>query len=196
MEDLRDLRKEKIHTRGMHMTTYAVDAETVLVEGVLRDERVRSAFSLAAGGKMLPPGVVHHMTIRILVRGPDLRIEGVDVEMSTVPTEDCRETRQTLQALVGRRIEPGFSEWVKKTLGGPRGCAHLNVLLLAMASAAVQGFWAHRAGRPVAMEEVEEAILDPRYLLDTCWLWRRDGPRVRDLGRKLGRNGPEGEGRG
>lgn len=180
MGDLTKFRREAVHARTITTTTYSVDKDNVLIEGVLRDNRLKEAFGLTSG-ESRPPGVVHDLTIRLLVNGRELRIEDVDVELDQVPHEDCRETQKSLEPLVGKRIEPGFSMWVRNTFGGPKGCAHLNALLLAMASAAVQGLWTHWASNPAAAETVKSWVSDSQYLIDTCWPWRKDGPRARKM---------------
>ena len=48
-------------------------------------------------------------------------------------------------------------------------------LVLAMGSAAVQGMWSYyarvRQVEPIRMPAVDESIV-----LDSCWVWRKDGP--------------------
>ncbi len=170
---------EKIHTRSINISTYDIGDDTVLVEGTLRDERLRTTYSLTAG-ETFPPGVIHNLKIRLLVRGKDLVVQDVDVDMIDVPSDECIKTRESLKPLVGHRIAPGFTSWVKDTLGGPRGCTHLNALLLAMAPAVVQGYWALKASKPISIESMWD-LPDPSYLIDTCWVWRKDGPLVKKM---------------
>jgi len=50
----------------------------------------------------------------------------------------------------------------------------LTTLLLAMASAAVQGYMIFEARSP---HEGDGPMLEnEKYLYDTCWAWRKDGP--------------------
>jgi hypothetical protein len=182
MGDLRQLRKEPVHIRTITTTTYRVDDETIMMEGVLNDDRLIQSYSMAKG-TVIDPGVVHAITIRLLIRGAGMIIDDVEVEITHVPREACRETLEALKPLIGQRIAPGFTELIKKTFGGARGCAHQNALLLAMASAAVQGFWTNRAGKPLSIQEARK--MDPRFLIDTCWVWRADGPLVKELEKAL-----------
>ena len=179
MTDMKALRNEPIHTRTITITTYECDDDSIMVEGVLRDERKRGTYSMTAED-IFPPGVIHNLTIRILVKGNDLEIKDVDVEMTDVPREDCRETKASLNPLIGHSIAPGFTVWVKNTFGGPNGCTHLNALLLAMAPAAVQGYWTHKASKPIPLDSLESLPVSA-YLIDTCWVWRREGPLVNKM---------------
>ncbi|MBN1636094.1 MAG: DUF2889 domain-containing protein [Deltaproteobacteria bacterium] len=179
MADLRRFKNEPVHTRDIHITTYRIDDTRVMVEGVLTDNRKTETYHMTTG-EMQPPGVVHDLIIRLLL-GADLKIEDIEIDMNHVPRTKCRETSQSLKPLVGHRIAPGFTQWVKETFGGPKGCTHLNALLLAMASASVQGFWANRVGRKISLGDAISQIKDPAYLIDTCWLWRKDGPLAREF---------------
>ena len=48
-----------------------------------------------------------------------------------------------------------------------------------MAPAAVQGFWANHARNPVLDDIQPEAV--HHFLLDTCWVWRKDGPLLKEV---------------
>lgn len=145
-------------------------------------------------GEMVPPGIVHDITLRLLI-GQRLEVKDFEVEMKHVPREECREMLSSLEPLIGRRISPGFTLWVKENLGGPKGCTHLNELLLAMAPASVQGLWSATASRPVTLSEVTAAF-DARYLVDSCRVWRADGPLVMELRKTLESNPSSTERRG
>ena len=101
------------------------------------------------------------------------------ISMPGVPHEECAQTAVSLQKLQGMRIVPGFTSKVKQLLGGKQGCLHLTTLVLAMAPAILQGFWAFRNRHPEG-RKISSELMD-NYLLDTCWVWRRDGPLVKRL---------------
>ena len=169
--------KQTIHTRRIDIATCAGDSESIIVEGVLHDERL--ADSYRPDGKKLPPGTVHHMIIRMSVRGPKLVIEDIEVEMPTVPREECRETLDSLLPLKGLPIISGFTNRVKDLVGGAKGCAHLVALITAMAPAAVQGAWAAMTGKPRDPEEILPGAME--RIKDTCRIWRSDGPLIKEI---------------
>ncbi|MBI9082178.1 MAG: DUF2889 domain-containing protein [Desulfobacterales bacterium] len=161
-----------VHTRKIDMRTFETGPGAIVVEGTLIDDRLYATYPMS--GERRPPGVVHHMTIRMHVVGPDLTIEAIEVAMPAVPREECRETQSSLDRLLGMRIAAGFTEKVKAQIGGAAGCTHLTALLLAMAPAAVQGFWA-----AISQKAMDPALYGDRavtFLTDTCRVWRRDGP--------------------
>jgi hypothetical protein len=123
------------------------------------------------------------MIIRMKVARPQMTIEDIDVDMPTVPHDECPETRNSLKPVIGMRITSGFTNSVKDLVGGAKGCAHLVALLVSMASAAVQGAWTALSRNPqqpsVYMAKAMNAIVD------TCRVWRRDGPKLADARAKL-----------
>jgi hypothetical protein len=169
-------RKPKIHSRRIDIATYEGDSESIIIEGVLHDERL--ATSYRPTGESLPPGTVHHMIIRMEVRGSKLVIEDIDVEMPTVPNRECLETLDSLIPLKGLPIVSGFTNRVKDLVGGNKGCAHLVALITAMASAAVQGAWVAMTSKPRDPATYLPGAVD--RIKDTCRVWRSDGPKFKD----------------
>ncbi len=173
-------RGERVHQRHILINTYSYEGETeaVVLEGKLLEDRLQHYY-LTTGEKR-DPGPLHHMTIRMLVKGADLEIGEIEVEMNEVPREECGETAAFMEKVRGMKIGPGFSKKIRDMLGGVKGCAHLVALLLAMAPAAVQGFWAYRARKPVSGEFKEGGRM-MKYLENTCYVWRSDGPMMERL---------------
>ena len=96
---------EKIHSRQITVTTYDTDEGAIIVEGILKDDRLKDVFRPA--GETVPPGTVHHMIVRMKVARPQLTIEDIDVDMLTVPQDECPETRNSLKPVIGMRITAG-----------------------------------------------------------------------------------------
>jgi hypothetical protein len=168
-------RYEKIHTRRIEVASYDCGRDGIIVEGSLKDDRLKPIHR--SDGKQVEPGRVHHMIVRMQVRGPNLTIEDIDVEMPTVPYEECRETLTSLEPVIGLQIASGFTNEVKDLVGGAKGCAHLVALLVSMASAAVQGAWTAVSRRPADPSGYRERAMEA--IVDTCSVWRRDGPKLK-----------------
>ncbi len=166
---------QKVHTRDIQVATYVCEPETIIVEGRLTDDRLLDSYR--SDGTMIPPGKVHEMVIRLKISGSRLVIEDVDVDMPTVPHQDCPQTRQSLEPVVGMEIMAGFTLRIKALVGGAKGCAHLVALLTAMASAAVQGAFSAATREPVDDPEFERHTLD--RIKNTCHVWRSDGPALK-----------------
>jgi hypothetical protein len=165
-----------IHNRKIDITTYEGDYDSVIVEGVLHDERLVETYRPT--GDTHPPGTVHHMIIRMEIKGLKLIIEDIEVEMPTIPYEACLETQGCLDQLKGEPVVAGFTTKVKKLAGDRKGCCHLVSLLTAMAPAAVQGAWSAVIQNPVG----QKTYLDMAFqrVKNTCWVWREDGPLIRE----------------
>jgi hypothetical protein len=171
-------KKQKIHTRKIDIAIYEGSEESIIVEGILKDDRLLDSYRLT--GERIPSGTIHHMIIRIEVKGPQLIIEDIEVEMPTVPHELCRETLECLAPVRGMPIVSGFTSKVKALAGGPNGCNHLLALLTAMAPAAVQGAFSAMASKPTDPETKNSINLE--RLKNTCWVWRENGPLMEKIG--------------
>ncbi|MDA8125464.1 MAG: DUF2889 domain-containing protein [Deltaproteobacteria bacterium] len=183
MQDPWESKGKKIHTRKIEIATYAYDGQRILVEGLLRDDRFQDSYLLSC--EKLPRGVVHHMTIRLLVNCANLMIEDVDVQMDTVPGGDaCRETLDSLAPLKGLTITRGFMVKVKKLVGGVKGCTHLVELIQTMAPAVIQGLGTYQALKPAPFNP-ERAKKFVQYLINTCHTWRDGGPFVEKFTTKI-----------
>ena len=169
-------RGQIIHNRKIDVNTYEEASDSLIVEGILHDERLVETYRPT--GDKHPPGTVHHMIIRMEIKGPKLTIEDIEVEMPTIPYEACLETLDTLNQLKGMPIAAGFTAKVKRLIGGRKGCCHLLSLLTAMAPAAVQGAWSAVIQKPVEQETYLEMAFG--RVKNTCWVWREDGPLIKE----------------
>jgi len=172
----------KLHTRNIEVATYEYDGQRIIVEGFLKDDRFQESHMIT--GETFPSGVVHHMAIRLLVNCSNLLIEDVDVDLISVPREVCRETIDCLASVKGLAITKGFTAKVKKIAGDNKGCAHLVELILAMAPAVIQGFGAHQSRKPSNFDS-DHAKVVFQFLVNTCRVWREDGPFVEMFKKKL-----------
>lgn len=178
MSRLMEMAGDKVHSRDISISTHPADNDCVVVEGVLLEKRLKEYYLLT--GEKKPANVLHHMVLRMLLEGPTLIIREVEVEMPGVPRDACLEMRESLAPIVGLSITSGFTGTVRRLVGGVKGCFHLTSLLLAMAPAAVQGYWSNRASKPTFGESKSPERLK-QLPLNTCYVWREDGPLVEKI---------------
>ena len=172
--------KEKLHSRAIVVNTYdAGEENAILVEGTLQDQRMQASRAVL-GQETAASRVVHDLIVRMTVSLPKLRITRIEAEMPVIPHAACPEIKDCVQKLVGIEIRHGFTDDVRNLIGNTQGCIHLMNLILSMGSAAVQGMWAYFSHKkevsPTAVKDV-----DGNLLLDTCWVWRKDGPFAKRL---------------
>ena len=169
-----------IHSRSLDLKTYPLDEDRIIVEGWLKDERFKKTYDF--GGRKRSPGLVHHMVIRLLVEGGmPLTILDAEAEMPHVPREHCHDTRESVKKIIGLEIKSGFSEKVAKMIGSVEGCAHLTHLLIVMGQEAVHGYWANKGDSSREVPDSFEEIEGLSYVINSCLLWREDGPLVHEL---------------
>lgn len=177
------IKKAPVHERRLEMRTYPVKNERLVVEGVLRDERLVEGFHW--NGEPRPAGVVHHLCVRFLVGGWPVTILDVEAEMPRIPHEMCPTTLEDVKKIVGVKIVPGYSEAVKKRLGGVKGCNHMTHLMVVMGTAALHGFWTHysreKREKPKSLDDFQALST----LVNSCKLWGEDGPIMREIQKAL-----------
>jgi hypothetical protein len=169
---------KELHIRNIKVTTYDYDEQKIIVEGFLQDDRLQESYMMT--GEKFPGSIIHHMSIRLLVNCSNLLIEDIDCDLITVPREACHETNDCLAPIKGLIITRGFTAKVKNLIGGNKGCAHLTELLLAMDPAAIQGYAAYQARKPASVDP-DRAKLILQFLVNTCHVWRENGPFVEKL---------------
>ena len=182
MRLLNKTQSRAIQRRHLEVITHECDDDHILVIGELRDRRLVPTTTLDGG--LRQAGTVHHMRIAIKVAVATLVIEDIEAELPAFPHDECAEMNRSLEKIKGLILSPGFTAKVRSAIGGRKGCIHLTTLLLAMAPAALQGYWVHNDRNPDRRHITAELM--ERYLIDTCWVWRREGPLVGDISQKAG----------
>ena len=176
MSTLKDRMGDKVHHRNISTTTHSCENGDIIVEGELIDNRLVDTFDYQ--GEKTPPRMIHHLIVRLLINGQTFTIDDVEVDMPGIPREQCIETADSLDRIKGIRIVQGFTLKIKEMYLNGQGCAHLVELLLAMAPAAVQGFWTALSQKPIPKDLSSMAV---SFLTDTCWVWRKEGPAICQL---------------
>ncbi len=174
------MKKELIHTRTISVNCYETDEERLVIEGYLTDER-HFPYVLYALNKKRDAGLMHHMTLTMELTIPQLKILSIKTAMPVIPDAGCGDVKEAVQKLTGRRIQPGFTNEVKRIFGKASGCIHLTNLILTMSSAAVQGLWSYFSRSREGGVALSLPDTDGSMLLDSCYMWRKDGPFVKNI---------------
>ncbi|MGZ6210736.1 MAG: DUF2889 domain-containing protein, partial [Syntrophales bacterium] len=73
---------KKLHKRNITVTTYNYDEQRMIVEGILKDDRLHEYHMIT--GETKPRGVIHYISICLLVNCSNLSIEDIDVDLMSV----------------------------------------------------------------------------------------------------------------
>ncbi|HSB05511.1 MAG TPA: DUF2889 domain-containing protein, partial [Thermodesulfobacteriota bacterium] len=92
--------KKLVHTREISIRTSDLENHYILVEGCLVDHRYRARHSEASE----EPDLVHHMVIRLKVKGPGMLIEQAEAAMPHHPRRECPEVLPWIRNLEGLEI--------------------------------------------------------------------------------------------
>jgi hypothetical protein len=90
-----------------------------------------------------PTGIIHHMTIALVIDPATQRIDELSTAQPHVAVEAsdrtsgecCRDPAHRLLSLKGEVIDDGFTKKLSANFGGALGCSHLLTLFFAMAAA-------------------------------------------------------------
>ena len=171
--------RSRIHTRDIRMTTFPHENSQVIVEGELIDTRHIKVFDIT--GKVLEPGTIHHIRLFCHIAPDPLRILEAQAEMPVIPMEECRTTLDRVPLLAGLEIRPGFTRRVSEVMGGTKGCTHVATLTKAMAQEMVHGWLTEKRRDPAPLPNSLEDIKEKDFLVDSCRMWKKDGPKIRAL---------------
>jgi hypothetical protein len=131
---------ESLHTRLLTLRLAPEGADAWAVEGRVLDLRRRGAVAIAA--LVNGPGVVHDMSLRLVVDRASLTVRDAALAMPSVPFppeaqaggETCRENESGFAAVVGLSFRRGFASGLQRAIGGPRGCFHVFTLMRLLAA--------------------------------------------------------------
>ena len=190
MTRLKDLIEEApVHERLMEFRTYPLEGDRLIIEGRLKDERLTKGYHW--DGSEHPPDIVHHICVRLLIGGWPISILDAEAEMEEVPHELCAEMSEAVKKIVGLTIASGYSGQVRRRLGGIRGCSHMTHLIVAMGPAALHGYWAHQSRRRRPVPRSLEEFPGLAYVVNSCALWKKDGPLIRMIREAIEKRGGE-----
>jgi len=180
------------HTRNIGVSTYTVDSNHLVSEGRLTDVRVKDYYKFS--GEKVDGGTLHDLRLILLIRIPELVIEDLEVIIETVPRSDCQLIADSMLPVIGMPITGGFSAKVREIAGGIKGCTHLLNLIITMAPAVMQGYWAYAYQQKPDLNRVmdrKSSGLMRRGLKNSCYTWREDGEAYRKMMELLKEKSPE-----
>jgi hypothetical protein len=167
--------RDELHFRRIDMRGFRRSDGLFEIEGRVTDRKPHDLL-LASGGRQVPANEpIHDIGVR-LVFDAELLVHGVETFTEAAPYARCPEGGRALQSLKGLRMTSGWSQEVRRRLGGAQSCTHLMELLVPMATAAFQSLSAVTKGRP----EKLDATGRPRKI-DSCYAYgaQREIVRVR-----------------
>jgi len=186
--------REHLHTRTVTCQGFLRQDGLWDIEGRIVDVKTYG-FDNEWRGRVEAGTPVHEMWIRLSL-DDRLEIKAVAVATDHSPFQLCPDILPNFQRLVGLKIGAGFTREVRARLGGREGCTHIVEMLQQVATVAYQTMVAERGKALRKLQKAEEAaakpaeaVADPAapaaekprrrpIVVDTCHVWRSDGPLV------------------
>lgn len=127
-----------LHTRSLTLVVTTREDGRWNARGDVIDLRKVGFVPLLAD--IQPAGIIHQMSIELVIDPATSRIDSVEVDQPFVAIEPspvwggecCRDPAPRLQALAGERLDGSFARQLSGVFGGPRGCSHLLTLFQLM----------------------------------------------------------------
>ena len=133
------VRRRPLHLRRISCEGFEREDGLIDIEGVLIDTK---PVPLELAIKQVPAGEAIHQMRVVLTIDRTRKIVEARAFTEASPYPDCGAIEAAYGQLVGLRIEPGFTQTVKRMFRGTSGCSHMTELLPPMASTAFQVLWA------------------------------------------------------
>jgi hypothetical protein len=153
--------RQSLHHRAINARGYKRDDGLFEVEAHLVDSKSYS-FKMMSGERIAGEPV-HEMWLRITY---DTSLTIIDAEASSDAHPYpgyCGSVVPDYRQMIGWSIRPGFSEKVRTTFGGTKGCTHLTDLIAVAATTAFQNL----AGQLPPNPDRKPFQLDRCHALDT-----------------------------
>ncbi|MBB3014075.1 DUF2889 domain-containing protein [Cupriavidus alkaliphilus] len=164
--------REALHLRAIELHGYRRVDGLYDVEARMTD--TKTEVLCVDSDRSIPPGEpIHDMWVRLVVDA-DLTVVDIVASTDAAPWGACVDGAQTLQALVGQRLGPGWTKVIRERIGGRHGCTHLRELLQPLATVAFQTLFEVRRHQPQPVD----AAGKPRKI-DSCLAYAGDGDLVR-----------------
>ena len=128
----------QLHRRTYDVNVFMIDDRTMRIRGEVRADIKPAHLHFPNDADEL---TIHHMIVDLIVDVASMEITDVDVVFDSFPQTTCPNIADHYHELIGSSIGRGFTARIRELFGGPRGCTHTNVLLLAMAPVFIQALW-------------------------------------------------------
>lgn len=138
--------REELHIRQIDMRGYRRPDGMFEIEGRVNDRKTYP-LNLPTGRSIGPGDFIHDMWVRLVI-DDNMVVQDAIAVSDSVPMASCKGAEPTLKNIVGLRIAAGWTNAVKRVLGGSRSCTHLMELLIPLGTAAFQSLSPVRNARP------------------------------------------------
>lgn len=142
------------------------------IEGRIVDTKTY-AFANQDRGEIPAGEALHDMSIRLTI-DEDFKVHDIEAVTDYSPFRLCPNVTPNFKRMIGSEIKAGWTQQVRRQLGGIEGCTHLVELLIAMATVAFQTLYPVRAAKAAKRPPGQRP-----GLLETCHAFATDSPIVK-----------------
>lgn len=164
--------REALHDRRVECRGFRRDDGLFDIEAHMVDTKTYG-FPNTERGLIAPGEPVHDMWLRVTV-DEDLTVKAIEAAMDAAPFGICPDIAPAYAVLIGEKIGAGWTQTIRRLLGGTKGCRHLVELLGPVATVAFQTIVPLRE----RTRGISESAGKPPHL-DSCHALASDGEVVK-----------------
>lgn len=167
--------REELHFRNIEMRGYRRADGLYEIEGRIVDRKPQ-AFRPPGGERIVEAGEpIHDMGVRLVIDDDMLVHDAIAFTAASPYPTICPDAGPSLAAVKGLSIVAGWSNEVKRLLGGQRSCTHLMELLIPLGTAAFQSLTTVRMQRPEPLRPSGRPVK-----IDSCYAYGSQRELVRE----------------
>ncbi len=161
--------RKELHTRQITCRGFQRDDELWDIDAHITDIKTY-AFENIHRGTIKPGEPLHEMWIRLTV-DEQLIVHDCIAITENAPYACCGDITLIFKKLIGEKIAPGWTQRVKKLVGGIQGCTHLADLIGPATTTIFQSMAGITKGKATSDKS------KPFYI-DGCHSWQSNGEQV------------------
>ncbi|TBR41441.1 DUF2889 domain-containing protein [Marinomonas agarivorans] len=167
-----DVQRELKHSR--HITSHGYSRSDGLweVKATMKDIKAHDVYRDFDGSLVAQGDPFHDISVN-LVLDDTFVVQAIKVSIDAHPFPNCSHAEPNFSRIVGSRIGPGWSSFLKQELRGKSGCTHVLELLPVAATTAFQMMWS-----PLAEKYPQHRGKVIQSLVNTCKGWAEDSPAI------------------
>lgn len=164
------MQRELKHSRHIISHGYLRSDNLWEIEATMKDIKAQDVYRDFDGSLVAQGAPFHDISVN-LVLNDFFVVQAIKTSIDAHPFPNCGAAEPDFDRIVGSKIGPGWSSFLKQEFKGAVGCTHVLELLPVVATTAFQMMWT-----PLAEKYPQHKGKAIQSLINTCHGWAEDSP--------------------